>query len=148
MNPYIALFLTPFGRIRRREFWLGFAVVVASSFVIGAIPAIGQSLGFVLLWPQVVIHVKRLHDFGWSGWILLVPFSLNVLTIALMLLSGGVPILTFSPGELPADFADPHLRVPMTFFVLTFAVEIATLLWIGLTRGDAQANRFGPAAAA
>src|SRR5579862_1402526 len=140
-----ALLLTPKGRIARGPFWLGFLIVMVLSALTNAIPIVGQIAGLVLLWPQIVIHVKRLHDFGWSGWLLLLPFSVSALCTGMMMLNGGTALMTSAPEQLPALIMSPAMRTPLIYLEVAFAVEFVFLLWVGLTKGDAQANRFGPA---
>jgi len=142
MNP--SLLWTPKGRIARGEFWLGFLIVMVASAVAGAIPVVGPLLGLGVLWPQLVIHIKRLHDIGWTGWLLLFPFSVTVTCMTLIVLNGGAALLTTPPQQLPALIASPVMHTPLIFFEIAFAVEFAFLLWVGITKGEAAANRFGP----
>jgi uncharacterized membrane protein YhaH (DUF805 family) len=145
MNP--SLLWTPKGRIARGEFWLGFLIVMVASAVAGAIPVVGPLLGLGVLWPQLVIHIKRLHDIGWTGWLLLFPFSVTATCMTLIVLNGGAALLTTPPQHLPALIASPAMHTPLIFFEIAFAVEFAFLLWVGITKGEAAANRFGPAPA-
>lgn len=68
------------GRICRRDFWLRFVLVfvglnVATELIDRLVlrsqretgPA-ALVLGVALLWPQIAITTKRLHDRGMSGW--------------------------------------------------------------------------------
>lgn len=139
-----SLLLSPMGRIRRRDFWIGFAFVMAASMLTGAIPVIGQVLGLVILWPQIVIHVKRLHDIGWTGWLLLLPFTVSAACTALAIANGGSAIFTAAPQEVARLLVSPEMRKPVLFLEIALAVEAAFLIWVGSTRGDAEANKFGP----
>jgi uncharacterized membrane protein YhaH (DUF805 family) len=141
----ISLLISPKGRIARGPFWLGFLIIMGVSALTNAVPIAGQIVGLVLIWPQVVIHVKRLHDFGWSGWLLLLPFSVSALCTGMLMLNGGTPLLTATPDKLPALVMSPAMHLPLIYLEVAFAVEFVFLLWVGLTKGDAQANRFGPA---
>jgi uncharacterized membrane protein YhaH (DUF805 family) len=141
------LLLSPNGRIGRRDFWIGFAFVMVGSLLAGALPVIGPILGLVLLWPQIVIHVKRLHDFGWSGWLLLLPFAVSVTCTVLMVMGGGEALASATPNELVKLMGAPEMRKPMLYLEIAFAVEVAFLGWVGFTKGDAEANKFGPAPA-
>ncbi|HWA90083.1 MAG TPA: DUF805 domain-containing protein [Rhizomicrobium sp.] len=139
----LALLISPQGRIARTAFWLGFLIVMVASTFVNAVPG-GQILGLALVWPQLAVHIKRLHDMGWSGWLLLLPIGTSVACLTLMVLTGGTPLLTASPAELAADLAKPELRVPSICLEVSFAVEVAFLFWVGLTKGQPEANRFGP----
>ena len=141
------LLLSPNGRIRRRDFWIGFAFVMVGSLLAGALPIVGPILGLALLWPQIVIHIKRLHDIGWSGWLLLLPFSVSLTCTVLMIMNGGEALATAPPNEIVKLVGAPEMRKPLLFFEIAFAVELAFLCWVGFTKGDAQANKFGAAPA-
>src|SRR5688572_13803743 len=89
-----ALFLSFGGRISQRDFWIGFAIVMVASMLVNLIPGIGPLLGLALLWPQMAIHTKRLHDFGRSAWLLLVPAAVSVAAGAIMFVRLGEAAMT------------------------------------------------------
>ena len=145
---WTTLFLAWRGRIGRREFWIGFLIVMLASVLFGSLPVIGQIAGLLLLWPQFCIHAKRLHDFGRSAWLMLVPVIVSLVALVLAGVSmfteiadeGGVgPIDPTDLGQLMLLFG-PALG----FLGLALLVGLAFLLWVGLTPGDPRPNRFGP----
>ena len=85
----------------------------------------------VLLYPAVVLHVRRLHDMGRTGWLMLVP---AVLTVAAMLIWGH----RISFGTQLDD------AVPLAALV----VFVGMSLWGCIARGQAETNTFGPPVAA
>jgi uncharacterized membrane protein YhaH (DUF805 family) len=115
------LLLSPQGRIARREFWPGFAAVMVASIVLNLIPILGQLLGLLLLWPQFCIRAKRLHDMGKTALLLLIPLAVTILGSSLSAISGG-----------------------RLAFGVPFLVGVAFLLWVGLTPGQTNPNRYGP----
>lgn len=87
---WLHLFFVPSGRITRRYYWLGLAVVAGLLWLrtFWAPPALepaetepnGLASGFMLiaLWIFLMVHVKRWRDRGKSGWwtaIWLLPFG-------------------------------------------------------------------------
>jgi len=62
------------GRTRRSHFWIGWLICLGVGVVAGWIPLIGFFISIALIWPNLAITVKRLHDMGMSGWIAAVPF--------------------------------------------------------------------------
>jgi uncharacterized membrane protein YhaH (DUF805 family) len=72
------------GRSRRKEYWMAFLINIIISFVVGFIDgAIGSNLWggigvlsalyiIALLIPGIAVTVRRLHDTGRSGWLLLI----------------------------------------------------------------------------
>jgi len=118
------LFLSPKGRIGARDFWIGFLIVMAASLVLNLLQTAGQVLGLVLLWPQVCIHAKRLHDMGRSAWLLLAPLG-----FALACAGAGALVGTRLAFEV--------------CFGLVAMFGVGFLLWVGLSSGDPAPNRYG-----
>ena len=85
----------------------------------------------VLLFPAVVLHARRLHDMGHSGWLLLVPTVLTVAALAIW----------DHRLDLGAQF---NFAVPLAALI----VFVGFALWGCIGKGKAQANAFGPPAMA
>ena len=78
------------GRSRRKEYWTFFLLVLVSSFVIGTIEGMLGLSGMIgsygpLSWlfmlavlvPSIAVGIRRLHDIGKTGWLILlglIPF--------------------------------------------------------------------------
>ena len=70
------------GRARRREYWMfslsNFLILLALGFVCGVLglaegaSALGSLYTLALLLPGLAVTVRRMHDTGHSGWMLLV----------------------------------------------------------------------------
>ncbi len=73
------------GRGKRREYWLGFVVLLALLVVGRLLPhpaaRLLANLAGVALW--IVLAARRLRDIGWPAWLSLAPIALMILTIAL-----------------------------------------------------------------
>ena len=147
MDKLIPFFTSFQGRIPREQFWLGFGAVIFGSFAAQLVPVIGPLLGLVFLWPQVAIHVKRLHDMGYSGWVLLIPMAISFICITGVALSGGLALLPTSPTQRPEDLPQPFspgLETASWFLVIAIIVGLAVLAWIGATPGQKGENKWGP----
>jgi uncharacterized membrane protein YhaH (DUF805 family) len=81
----------------------------------------------VLVYPAVVLHARRLHDMGRSGWLLLAPAVLTIVAMAIWArrISLGVQL----------DSAVP---------VAALVVFVGFALWGCVGKGQAEANSFGP----
>ncbi|PHS37793.1 MAG: hypothetical protein COA91_09545 [Robiginitomaculum sp.] len=73
------LFLSPYGRIGSAAFYRCGYILILISIALSLInllsPQIGKMLGIIsyaLIYPWVVIWIKRLHNGGKSGWMFLV----------------------------------------------------------------------------
>jgi uncharacterized membrane protein YhaH (DUF805 family) len=133
------------GRIRRRDFWIGFAVVMPVSILCNLIPKVGLLLGLLTVWPMICLHAKRLHDMGRSAWLMLVP---PAFTVCASLAAGLLGLrLASGPGVItPALLSLSHgISVALIASGLSLAVESAFVLWVGLTPGERGLNRFDPA---
>jgi uncharacterized membrane protein YhaH (DUF805 family) len=127
------LFVNPKGRTSRGQFT---AALIPLAFVVWCYAYSGPNLYapwdlLVLVYPAVVLHSRRLHDMGRTGWLLLVP---AVLTVVAM----GIWANRISLGS-QLDSA-----VPLAALV----VFVGFALWGCLGKGQGEANSFGPPVAA
>jgi uncharacterized membrane protein YhaH (DUF805 family) len=138
-----SLFLSTRGRIRRREFWIGFAIVMAASILCNLIAVVGPFLGLATIWPMVALHAKRLHDMGRSAWLLLAPAAVSLATMAVTFLAR--PAGVQAPGVITPALATAAQGMGLGLTVVAFCllIEVAFLLWVGLTPGQADDNRYG-----
>ena len=84
----------------------------------------------VLLYPALVLHARRLHDMGHTGWLMIVP---GVLTVVAM----GIWTHRISLGA-QLDYAVP---------LASLVVFVAYAVWGCIGKGQGEANNFGPVAA-
>lgn len=131
------LLLSPRGRIGRRDFWLGFGVLMAGSIILTILPVVGQFAGIVLVWPLACILTKRLHDAGRSGWLLLLPLSAFVLALGRVAMATG-------GGLFDAHVMFDAARGPViTAFAVAGLLALVFVVWVGLSKGEAGPNRYG-----
>lgn len=134
------------GRLRRSHFWIGWLICLGVGVVAGWIPLIGFVISIGLIWPNLAITVKRLHDMGMSGWIAAVPFVANVVGFIMMFVSVGASVFMNAAAlenEDPA--AIMALLGPMLGILgILFLVNIGFLLWVGLSDGKPGSNKYGP----
>jgi len=128
------LFVQHKGRTSRGNFLAGLLpLALAALWYLYKGPAVDYAPWgvLVLLYPAVVLHVRRLHDMGRSGWLVLVPAVLTVLAM-------GIWAHRISLGA-QLDGAVP---------VVALVVFLLFALWGGIARGQAESNTFGPPVAA
>lgn len=126
------------GRIGRTDFWKAWGVLLAAGLLLGWIPVVGTLVRFAILWPNVAIQTKRLHDIGRTGWLQLLPYAAWILIIPVSFLVMGVMTNDASASvfDLLAAAAVP--------FGLALLSNLAFFIWIGSVEGQAGSNRFGP----
>lgn len=139
------LFLSFEGRIRRTHFWIGWLILLGVNVVAGWIPLLGSLISLALIWPNLAISVKRLHDMGHTGWLVVIPWAVCVVAgIVAFTMMGFSAILNASALEREDPVAILGLLGPaLGLFGLALLVGLGFLLWIGLTDGQRGDNRFG-----
>lgn len=140
------LFFSFEGRTRRSHFWIGWLVCLGLGVVFGWIPLLGMILSIALIWPNLAITVKRLHDMGHSGWLAAIPYVVCFVgMIGAFMMVGATAFMNSAALENEEPAALMALVGPaIGVFLLMFVVGFGFLLWIGLTDGQSGDNRFGP----
>jgi uncharacterized membrane protein YhaH (DUF805 family) len=120
--PPRALYLGLRGRVTRRTFWLhGVLALLLVAMLGNALLDIagvraelsGKLVNLALAWPFIAVSVKRLHDFGFSGWWVLVNLVPAIGSLATLIANGFVPgnrgPNRFGPDPLaPPPFSTGH----------------------------------------
>lgn len=143
------LFFSADGRIGRQDFWVGFLILLGANVVLNMIPLIGQILSLVLCWCWICLYSKRLHDMGKSGWLVAVPLVIAVVAGVVAGISGAMAVFSAATA---VDGTDPTAAMGflagMGFAALVVGaavlINLAFLLWVGLSGGQPGENRFGP----
>ena len=140
------LFFSFEGRTRRSHFWIGWLVCLGLGVVFGWIPLLGFVLSIALIWPNLAITVKRLHDMGHTGWLAAIPYVVGIVgtivAISMIGLTAFMNMDALDNEEPAAIFA--LIGPAIGLFGLMFLVGLGFLLWIGLTDSQPGDNRFGP----
>lgn len=133
------------GRIRRQHFWIGWLICLGAGVVLGWIPLLGTLLSIALIWPNLAISVKRLHDMGQSGWLIVIPWIAGIGGVIAAFMTVGVAALTSGYANTDDPAAVLAIIGPM-FGILGIValIQLGFLLWIGITDGQRGENRFGP----
>lgn len=140
------LFLTADGRIGKRDFWIGFAILFVANLVLGLIPVLGALISLALIYPMVCLYSKRLHDFGKTGWLTAIPFVVFALAMVVGLITGGMAVLGMGATGSEAAAAGAAMAGLGLFgglMALAGLISLGFLLWVGLTSGDPMDNRYG-----
>jgi uncharacterized membrane protein YhaH (DUF805 family) len=133
------------GRTRRSHFWIGWLICLGVGVVAGWIPILGGLISLALIWPNLAISVKRLHDMGKTGWLVAIPWVVSIVGTIVAISMIGITAVT-SAGAL--DDEDPAaifalIGPALGLFALLALVNLGFLLWIGLSEGQPGSNRFG-----
>lgn len=140
-----SLFLSPNGRIGRRDFWIGFALLVVANVVLGLIPGIGQLMNLASIYFWVCISSKRFHDMGKSGWLTLVPYAVFFGSLIVAAVTGGAAaIVALAQGTEGAGgiAALSALGVASLVLLLACLFNLGFLIWQGTAAGTPGPNRY------
>lgn len=132
------LFLSFEGRVSKRDFWIGFAALFGAGFVASLIPVVGAVASVALIYPWTALMAKRLHDFGRSGWLVLVPAVPAAVSGALGVFAA---LAMSNAATMGAAFATAGLA--MLVSTVALLVGLGFLAWVGTRDGDAAANAYG-----
>lgn len=133
------------GRLRRSHFWINWVILLVFGSVVGLIPVLGQLVGLVLIWPNIAIQVKRLHDMGRTGWWAALPFGVTLVGVV-----GAITGLVMGALRNPDAYQNEDTAAvlsmmgPMIFaFIGIVLVNLGFLLWIGIVDSQAGSNAHG-----
>ena len=134
------------GRLRRSHFWISWGILFAAGFVLGFIPILGFFVSLALIYPQVAVQVKRLHDMGRSGWWVVAPFAANTA----LFIGGFFAIIgNVALNQRALENEDPAAMMAMFgsiggIVLLFFVINLGWLLWIGIVDSQPGRNKYGP----
>jgi uncharacterized membrane protein YhaH (DUF805 family) len=125
------------GRISRKTFWIGIAVLIAAELAgyLIAQALQGDRLSAIVdlafVYPEFAIAAKRAHDRDLPIWILVVFFGggavLDLLTV-----------LELSGGNDQPSLMSLMIAVPFTVLLVALLIEL------GFRRGTVGPNQYGP----
>jgi uncharacterized membrane protein YhaH (DUF805 family) len=145
------LLLSPEGRMRQSDFWICVLILLAAWIVSPLLHLLAPIVWLLLVYMWICVCAKRLHDFGKSAWLILIPIVAGALAVGMGWMFGGLSafgaLWTMATGDSgsaswAAIFAG--LGIMLAWFAVAAAVKFIFLLWVGLSPGDAGDNRFGP----
>jgi uncharacterized membrane protein YhaH (DUF805 family) len=145
-----SLFFSADGRIGQKDFWIGVLLLTLIWFLAPILHLLAPVVWLVVMYCWVCVFSKRLHDFGKSGWLILLPVAVWTIAFILALILGGVTAWSaittaMTSGREPTSWAVliGALGSMLTFIAIAGLVKFVFILWVGLSRGDAGENRYG-----
>jgi uncharacterized membrane protein YhaH (DUF805 family) len=134
---WIYLFSSFEGRISRKTFWIGIAVLIVAELAAYLVAQALQGdrlsaiVDLAFIYPEFAIAVKRAHDRDLPIWILIVFFGgeavLDLLTV-----------LELTGGSDQPSLLSLFIAVPFTVLLVALLIEL------GFRRGTIGPNQYGP----
>jgi uncharacterized membrane protein YhaH (DUF805 family) len=84
------MLLSPEGRMRQSDFWICVLILFGVWIVSPLLHLLAPIIWLVLIYVWVCICSKRLHDFGKTAWLILVPIVVGAIAMCLGWMFGGV----------------------------------------------------------
>jgi uncharacterized membrane protein YhaH (DUF805 family) len=154
----VGLFISPQGRATSGQFWVGVIVLLVIGLALGAAANFGPPnlqmplalISIVLIYPQLCVFAKRLHDAGKSAW-----WYLAILAVYIVI-SFGAGIALSAPyfGQIQAAANDQAqlaaVQAQMTQSIYLPSQAIGVVSWliisflVGNLRSDPGENKYGP----
>jgi uncharacterized membrane protein YhaH (DUF805 family) len=133
------------GRMRRSHFWISWAILFVSGWILNFIPVLNL-LGILMLWPHFAIGAKRLHDMGHTGWLIAAPYVVGLVGfIAIFATVGASLLANYAAIENEDPAAILAMIGPSIGIVgIVCLIQIGFLIWIGVVDSQRGDNRFGP----
>lgn len=158
------LLFSPSGRIGPSAYMKGIIIIAVLNAILGLLPLISPALatlgivGLVLFYCFIALGIKRSHDAGKSGWMVLthILLSLGVSAVAMTLIGifTGVTLsetfgaaMSGDPAELAAaEAAAQSAGYLLTAAVIGFVAQLVTGYLINMfNKSDPGDNQYGPA---
>lgn len=144
------LFLSANGRIGRRDFWIGFVILFVGGFILGMIPLLGFLISLALIYPNVCVSSKRLHDMGRSGWLSAVPYGVMAVAMVVSFVTGGAAMFSARMANEGSGAGGAAALAGMGMAVAAICIGLvvclAFLIWIGVSKSEPGENQYGPPA--
>ena len=142
---WLPLFLSLDGRIGRKDFCIGAVALIGVGILANLLPIVGPPLSLALIAPWACLMVKRLHDFGRSGWLVLIALVPAAGSAALGLFTAlAASNAASNAATMGAALAGAGLTLVVSSVALI--VSLGFLIWVGAKPGDLQPNAYGPVA--
>lgn len=119
------------GRIRRREFWLGWLCVSVLCIAVWFTPNLRSTTFLLPLWPLVALSVKRLRDMERPTYLVIMPAGLIIAGFILIVCYIGLLIYMTYLEDAALDILAAAIPV-IGIGLLTALLIVAYLVWLGL----------------
>jgi len=158
------LLFSPSGRINSGQFTKAAIILIILGAVLSlpelmgmkGVATIASLISFLLLYPWVVIWIKRYHDAGKSGWTCLLPIVIYIIALMVLMsvLLGGEFMAIFQAASEGASQAETEamaegmldkgaqIKLMVASIILSLAIALG---FNSIIKRDDHENQFGPA---
>jgi uncharacterized membrane protein YhaH (DUF805 family) len=132
------------GRSGRKEYWVSIAILLLVGIGLALLHVNGASGVTTFLW--FIVWGRRLHDLNKSAVWVLAPLVAMILVAVAGLLFGGQALMDAVKYAETSQGKVSETGATMLFglFAALLAIQAGFTIWLGMKKGDAGDNRFGP----
>lgn len=139
------------GRLRYLAWTLAGSIAAIPAWGVGAAAmTLSDSLGFLMLGAaaigliifNILVSVKRLHDIGWSGWLLLlhlVPVVNVIFPLLIILIPGTAGANRYGPPQPPNSTA---VKVLASLWLVMIALGFAAAFYVSINMMETLGNEY------
>jgi uncharacterized membrane protein YhaH (DUF805 family) len=141
------LFLKVEGRMGRKDYWIGVAILFVVGLIAGNVPIIKTLWPLASIYFGVCVYGKRLHDIGQSAWMVLLPYGIMIGGLALAAVLGGAALLGASATGSDTAAAVGGIAGLGLAGLIILAASLACIgwiIWLGTRDSEPTENQFGP----
>jgi uncharacterized membrane protein YhaH (DUF805 family) len=131
------------GRSSRGEYWIGIALLLFVGVGLALANISGASAATTFLW--VMVWVRRLHDIGKSGWVILIPTGLMLAASVAAFALGGDELMKavrYSQTN-SGEIGERGAYLFLAFVGVVLLIQGGFTIWLGAKAGEPGNNRFG-----
>ena len=134
------------GRSGQKEYWIWIGVIVLAMAVITIILPNDSGLSRIFGIAWIIAWIRRLHDVGKSGWVVLGPMALQFALVLVPIFALGGNFARALTGDEAAlsDEATPNALYAALVIGTVLLIQIGFSVWLGIKPGDSGPNKYGP----
>ena len=134
------------GRLRRRDFWISWAILFVVGLILNFVPKVSFLLGLAVMVLHLAVGFKRFHDMGKPGWLVVIPWALWYASLAMLVSAFGLSVLS-DPNAMQSMDPELLLATGGAAFGLMFLAGLVSFgfwMWLGFGGSQPGANKYGP----
>jgi len=134
------------GRLRRRDFWISWAILFVVGLILNFVPKVSFLLGLAVMVLHLAVGFKRFHDMGKPGWLVVIPWALWYASLGMMVSAFGLSVLS-DPNAMQSMDPELLLATGGAAFGLMFLAGLVSFgfwMWLGFGGSQPGPNKYGP----
>jgi|SRR5215471_12346309 len=134
------------GRSSQKEYWISTGVIIAAMVALAIYLPNDSGINRILTIAWMITWLRRLHDVGKSGWVILGPVILQIAVVLapMLILGGNFGRALIGDQAILSDESVPYALYVVLVIGIAVLIQIGFSVWLGITAGDPGPNKYGP----